>query len=405
MWGKTVKWEENMKRALIALLFVSAVIGMAIPTTADLNITTGLNIDMLGTDGAAIPAIQPQQISGHIQNDDNLDALVVDATEKPVTGSVTNGNSKIAGDITADSVTGFVTSIDSKIIGEITANSVTGSVTNGNTKIIGDISYPDSTSTASPTPTTTSSPDPTPTPTATSPVDPTPIPNSTSDITSSISANVPGGSGGSSGCGGGAITRENLTNIKQHESKEIQVSTGAIVYRFTTLDIVKEAGFTARTDEECVMARAEVLKGRPTLATSDVPGAIYFNVWVGAPEYGNSSKIEAPYIVFSVPDEKNNEPVKLLMFKDSWMDLKTEKIGPGTYKAYTGGFGSFAITGTHTGLLRTSPEVSSQPAVSPTVTIIAESVSKKPVNLVLILVLLVALTVIVYLLGKSKIQK
>jgi PGF-pre-PGF domain-containing protein len=186
----------------------------------------------------------------------------------------------------------------------------------------------------------------------------------------------------------------------------MQVSTGAVVYRFTTLDVVKEAGFTARTDEGCVMARVELLKGRPTWATSDVPGAIYFNVWIGAPDYGNSSKVEAPYIVFSVPDDKNNEPVKLLMFKDSWIDLKTEKIGPGTYKAYTSGFGSFAIAGTHTELLRSSPEVPVQSAVSsPTVTIIAEPVSHKPVNLVLILVLLVVLTVIVYLLSKSKIQK
>ncbi len=169
--------------------------------------------------------------------------------------------------------------------------------------------------------------------------------------------------------------------------------------------IVKEAGFTARTDEECIMARAELLNGRPTQATSDVPGAIYFNVWIGAPEYGSSSKVEAPYVVFSVPNEKNNEPVKLLMFKDSWIDLKTEKIGPGTYKAYTKGFGSFAIAGTHAELLRSSPEVPTQSAVSPTVTIIAEPVSQKPVNLVLILVVLVVLTVTVYLLSKSKIQK
>ena len=379
-----------MKRALIALLFVSAVIGMAIPTTANLNITKEINIDMLGTDETTSSAIQPQQISGHIQNDDQ-DAIVVDATASPVTASVTNGNSKI--------------------IGEVTANSATGSVTNGNTNIIGDVSYPDSTSTATPTPTTTSSPDPTPTPTATStsPGDSTPIPNSTSNITLSISANAPSGSGGSSGCGGGAITRENLTNVRQYESKEMQVSTGAIVYGFTTLDIVKGAGFTARTDEGCVMARAELLKGRPTQATSDVPDAIYFNVWIGAPEYGSSSKVEAPYVVFSVPDEKNNEPVKLLIFKDSWIDLKTEKIGPGTYKAYTKGFGSFAIAGTYAESLRSSPEMPIQskvsPAATPTVTVIADSVSKKPVNLVLILVLLVALTVIVYLLSKSKIQR
>lgn len=147
------------------------------------------------------------------------------------------------------------------------------------------------------------------------------------------------------------------------------------------------------------MARAELLKGRPTRATSDVPGAIYFNVWVSAPEYGNSSKVEAPYIVFSVPDEKNDQPVRLLMLNNSWIDLKTEKIGPGTYKAYTGGFGSFAIAGTHAELLRTSPEIVTQPAVSPAVTIIAEPVSsQKPVSLFLILVLLGVLSAIVYLL-------
>ncbi len=375
-----------MKKALIALLFVSAVIGMAIPTTADLNTTKDLNIDMLGTNGATISVVQPQQNGGHIQNNDDQNAIV--------------------GDMTADSVTGSVANANINIIGGITANPVTDHVISADTNIVGYVSYPDSTSTANPTPTTTSSPDPTSTPTATAapPANSTPIPDSTSDIT--ISANVPGGSSGSSGCGGGAITRENLTNVKQYESKEMQVSTGgAIVYRFTTLDVVKEAGFTARTDEGCVMARVELLKGRPTRATSDVPGAIYFNVWVSAPDYGESSKIEVPYVVFSVPDEKNNEPVKLLMFKDSWIDLKTEKIGPGTYKAYTKGFGSFAIAGTHAELLRSSPEVPAQSAVSPTVTIIAEPVSQKPVNLVLILVVLVVLTVTVYLLSKSKIQK
>ncbi len=66
------------------------------------------------------------------------------------------------------------------------------------------------------------------------------------------------------------------------------------------LDIIKEAGFTARTDEGCIMARAEVLKGRPVRAASDIPDAVYFNVWVGVPEYGESSKIDAPYIVYSI---------------------------------------------------------------------------------------------------------
>ncbi len=186
----------------------------------------------------------------------------------------------------------------------------------------------------------------------------------------------------------------------------MQISAGSVVYRFTTLDIVKEAGFIANTDEGCVMARAEILKGRPTLATSDVPGAVYFNVWVGAPEYGGSSKIEAPYIVFSVPDEKDNETVKLLMLKDSWIDLKTEKIGPGTYKAYTRGFGSFAIEGTHAELSKILPEVLTSSTVSPTVTVVADaSAPPKPINMALILVLFGVLTAVVYLLRRLKIQK
>ncbi len=218
-----------------------------------------------------------------------------------------------------------------------------------------------------------------------------------------MAANASGSSGESSGCEGGAITRENLNNIEQHESREMQISTGAIEYRFTTLDIVKEVGFTARTDEGCIMARAEVLKGRPTRATSDIPGAVYFNIWVGAPDYGNSSKIEAPYIVFSVPDEKYNGSVKLLMFKDLWIDLKTEKIGPGTYKAYTMGFGSFAIVGTHAELSKILPEVLTSSAVSPAVTVADESAPQKPIDLALILVLLVILTAMVYLLRKLRI--
>ncbi|VVB84769.1 Periplasmic copper-binding protein (NosD) [uncultured archaeon] len=280
----------------------------------------------------------------------------------------------------------------------------------GSTPTVTPTSTATSISTSIPTSTATSSPASTSTPTGTSsqPANSTPIPNSTntSDITLSTAANASDGSGEGSGCGGGAITRENLNNIKQHESKEMQISAGAIIYRFTTLDIVKEAGFTANTDEGCVMARAEVLKGRPTRATSDVPDAIYFNIWIGAPEYGESSKIGAPYIVFSVPDEKDNETVNLLMLKDSWIDLKTEKIGPGTYKAYTRGFGSFAIARTHVKLSKILPEVLTSSAVSPAVTVVADvSAPLKPINLALILVLLGVLTAVVYLLRRLKIQK
>ncbi|MCX9010640.1 MAG: PGF-pre-PGF domain-containing protein [Candidatus Methanoperedens sp.] len=355
-----------MRRAWIVLLLVSTVIGMAIPAMANLDITRELNIDISGTNEATSSADQTQRSSDNMQNNDNQDAIAGDATANSVASA------------SADAVDRSYSDPDSTDI---------------------------PTSTDTPTPTATSPSDPTSTPAETSapPASSTPVSDSTSDIILSTSANAQGGSGEGSGCGGGAITRENLTNIKQHESKEMQVSTGSIVYRFTTLDFVKEAGFTARTDEGCIMARAELLKGRPMRATSDVPGAIYFNVWAGAPDYGGSSKIEAPYIIFSIPDAKNNEPVKLLMLKDSWTDLRTEKIGPGTYKAYTSGFGSFAIAGTHEDLLRTSPEVQTQSTVSPTVTITAESVPRKPVNLVLISVVLVVLTVMVYLLGKAKI--
>lgn len=196
-----------------------------------------------------------------------------------------------------------------------------------------------------------------------------------------------------------------MNNIKQHESREMQISSGSAVYRFTTLDIVKEAGFTAKTDEGCVMARAEILKGRPALATSDVPDAIYFNVWVGAPDYGESSKIEAPYIVFSMPDENDNETVELRMLKDSWIDLKAEKIGPGTYKAYTSGFGSFAVERTHVKLLKILPEVLTSPVVSPTVIVADVSTPLKPINLTIILVLLGVLTAVVYLIRRLKVRK
>ncbi len=152
-----------MKKALIALLFVSAVMGMAIPTTADLNITKDLNIDMLGTNGEIISVIQPQQNNGHIQNNDDQNAIV--------------------GDITANSVAGLVINANTNIIGGIKANSVTSPVISADTNIIGYVSYSDSTSTATPT-----SPDPSSTPTATSSPDPSLTPYCNSNSTCELNS-------------------------------------------------------------------------------------------------------------------------------------------------------------------------------------------------------------------------
>ncbi len=106
-----------------------------------------------------------------------------------------------------------------------------------------------------------------------------------------------------------------------------------------------------------------------------------------------------------MPDGKDNGSVKLFMLKDSWTELKTEKTGPGTYKAYTRGFGSFAIAGTHAQLSQVPAEVLTSSTVSPTITISAESMPQKQVNLVLILILLAVLTVMVYFLKKLKTQE
>jgi PGF-pre-PGF domain-containing protein len=102
-----------------------------------------------------------------------------------------------------------------------------------------------------------------------------------------------------------------------------------------------------------ITAKIEHLKGRPNKAAFDAPGSVfkYFNVVVGTSGYGSSSKLENAFIVFDVPDEwlrdNNFDSVKAMKFKDSsWIDLKTEKISPGTYKASSPGFSGFAIVGT-----------------------------------------------------------
>ncbi len=161
-----------------------------------------------------------------------------------------------------------------------------------------------------------------------------------------------GGGGGGGGGGSGVISNENFTNIEKQESKDVAINMGAVAYKFTTLNTVKEIGFNARTNEGLLTARVELLKARPKLATADAPGNVYryFNLWVGTSGYGSSTKIENAYIVFIVPDDwmKNNnmESVKLMKFNGStWIDLKTESMGAGTYKAYTTGFSGFAIVG------------------------------------------------------------
>ncbi len=161
-----------------------------------------------------------------------------------------------------------------------------------------------------------------------------------------ISTASSSGSGGS-GCGRNVYTKEKPSNVKQHEfSREVDVhiSRDVNAFYFQTLGIVSEIGFTARTNERCVTALGELLKSRPSEAASDVPYPLigYFNTWVGPRGYSESSGIENPYVVFRVSEE--SEPVQLMIYRNGeWTELKTEKIGNGTFKAYTAGFGSFAI--------------------------------------------------------------
>ncbi len=187
----------------------------------------------------------------------------------------------------------------------------------------------------------------------------------------------------SSGCGKNVNSKENPSNVKQHEfSREVDVhiSKGIIVFDFETLGIVNEIGFTPRTNEGCITALGEILKIRPSQASSDAPHPViaYFNAWVGPLGYSESSKIENPYVVFKVSED--SEPVQLMSYKNGeWIQLKTEKIGKGTFKAYTQGYGSFAIV-----------EVTETPPISQTATTLSavtnDPVQQKPVNWFLIIV-------------------
>jgi len=196
---------------------------------------------------------------------------------------------------------------------------------------------------------------------------------------------TPGGNSGSSssgggGGGGGAPSDEDFKNIEKQESRDVDIHIGKVVYTFTTQDILKEIGFDARISEGLVTAKIELLKGRPKKATFDPSGKVYryFNVVVGTSGYGSSSKIENAYIIFNVPDEwlKNNnaDSVKLMKFKDgTWIDLKTEKINPGTYRAYTPGFSGFAIVGTSAA----TNEMMTQPSEIPKVAKLTQSPERK----------------------------
>jgi len=206
---------------------------------------------------------------------------------------------------------------------------------------------------------------------------------------------------GGSGCGRNVNTNEKYSNIRQHEySKEIDVhlSKGIIIFPFNTLSIVSEAGFTPKTNEGCITALGELLEGRPSQAASDAPGInpAYFNVWVGPMGYSESSRIENPYLVFKISDARDNESVKLMMYKNgAWIDLKTVKISTGNYKAYTRGFGSFAFIKSPI-TASTIPSITSLPVPG-------ETTGQQPTNLALIMGVLFVITgtVIYYLVIKK----
>ncbi len=226
-------------------------------------------------------------------------------------------------------------------------------------------------------------------------------------VTTTTTASTSGGGGGG---GGGVTSSENFTNIEKYESQDKNIAIGAVSINFSTLDIVKEVRFDAKTNEGWVTAKAELLKGRPSLATSDAPGTVYkyFNIWLGTSGYGESSKIENTYVTFSVPDDwaKNNkiESVKLMKLKDnSWVDINTEKISANTYKAQTMGFSSFAIvvSGAVSQTATTTPEVTATETGTPGVTG-APSESAPPVNFTLIIGLIVIIAIVVVVFAKRK---
>jgi PGF-pre-PGF domain-containing protein len=208
-----------------------------------------------------------------------------------------------------------------------------------------------------------------------------------------------------SGCGRNVNTNEKISNVKQQEySREIDVHTskGTILFTFDTLGIIINAGFTPKTNEECISALGELLIGTPSQTVLDAPGPnpAYFNVGVGPRGYSESSKIENQYIIFKVSDIKDNESVKLMMYRNGvWIDLKTEKISIVNYKAYTQGFGSFAI-------VKSPTTASTTPSITPIISSLptpSETTGQKPTNLALILavILVIEIIVIYYLVLKK----
>ncbi|MCZ7362485.1 MAG: PGF-pre-PGF domain-containing protein, partial [Candidatus Methanoperedens sp.] len=203
---------------------------------------------------------------------------------------------------------------------------------------------------------------------------------------------------GGSGCGRNVNTNEKYSNIKQHEySREIDVRLSReAIFTFNTLGIVTEVGFTPKTSEGCITALGEILKSRPSQVANDVPHPViaYFNAWVGPWGYSESSKIEDPYLVFKVSED--NEPVQLMMYKNgAWIYLKTEKIGKDTYKAYSQGFGSFAIVRSPVLISTITPSVT-------TVPVPGETTAQQPMNLALIIGVFMVLVLVVYYLRTLK---
>jgi PGF-pre-PGF domain-containing protein len=210
-------------------------------------------------------------------------------------------------------------------------------------------------------------------------------------------------SSGGSGGGGSVQSDEDFKNIEKQESRDAEVHIGPVLYKFTTLDILKEIGFDAKKNEGLVTAKFELLKGRPKITTSDVPGIVYryFNAVVGTSGYGSSSRIENAYIVFNVPDEwlasNNVDSVKLMKNKNgSWIELETEKISPGTFKAYTLGFSGFAIVGKSSTLKESTiqPSKTSPAAEAVKETSNTERTDKPQVNLVLIMEMIIGIIIL-----------
>ncbi len=96
--------------------------------------------------------------------------------------------------------------------------------------------------------------------------------------------------------------------------------------------------------------------------------------------------------------------VKLMKFKDeTWIDLKTEKISPGTYKAYTLGFSGFAIVGIS--LAQDRAPIAAEAAKAPSAVdehVKSETTAIPRVNFILIISLLTVIVIAFLLYLKKK---